>query len=326
MKFQPTERETSLRRSGIRARVLDELGQPLSDAEEAKHLVRELLAGGPADRAEPTLRLCMLGMSGLDAAAAAFPGPLWCARGRESDPESIAPLVHVITQFGSIAIPHVSRWLRDEDVDRRYCAILVTAAMAPEALLTLVDPLVDVLIGSEDACRMAATGALLLPNGPAWAASRPNAETAARIRPLMTQRLRAIAADTSRRREERILATVTLSELRDEGSLLLLVELLGGPDRSVGRAAHLALRRLTAHDFGTLTGAWRSWANANGHRRREQWLIEALADRRPELRLIALADLNAGCATEFAAASADPDDFLDLQQTFLRWQRHRSRT
>lgn len=126
---------------------------------------------------------------------------------------------------------------------------------------------------------------------------------------------------TSQQRRRRSMELLAL--FGDPRALTPLIDMLGDFDRSVARAAHEALRMLTCHDLGTMRSAWQRWAEKSQTRSRVDWLIEALADRRPELREGALTALTRITGHSFGVNLGDPrSNFLVAQEQFAALRLH----
>jgi hypothetical protein len=88
-----------------------------------------------------------------------------------------------------------------------------------------------------------------------------------------------------------VAAIEALTELRDREVVPLLLDRLGGGDERVNRAAQVALRTLTRHDFGGTRWRWSRWWREWKDRHRIEWLIDALTEKDAELRLEAAQEL-----------------------------------
>jgi hypothetical protein len=82
-----------------------------------------------------------------------------------------------------------------------------------------------------------------------------------------------------------------LAELRDEGAVPLLIDLLADDEPVLRDGAFEALRTITRHDFGPTRWRWSRWWREAGERHRVQWLLDALEGKDPELRLHAAQEL-----------------------------------
>ncbi|MFK7998344.1 MAG: HEAT repeat domain-containing protein [Polyangiales bacterium] len=124
-----------------------------------------------------------------------------------------------------------------------------------------------------------------------------------------------VSSQTSQQRRRRSMELLAM--FGDPRALAPFIDLLGDADRSIARAAHEALRTLTCHDLGNMRSAWQRWAEKSQTRSRIDWLIEALADRRPELREDALAALSRITGQSFGVKPGEPRPrFLVAQEQF----------
>ncbi|MGB5284857.1 MAG: hypothetical protein WBN29_10130, partial [Polyangiales bacterium] len=115
-------------------------------------------------------------------------------------------------------------------------------------------------------------------------------------------------------------AVSALTQLRDEASAALFVDLLADSDRGIATACRVGLRVLTAHDFGFSRDPWLRWLSERGDEIRIQWLIEGLGDGRGNIRLLASREL--WHLTRFLqplSETADRDQFLTIQASYQRW-------
>lgn len=129
--------------------------------------------------------------------------------------------------------------------------------------------------------------------------------------------LRGLLVSSRTTQQQRRRSMELLALFGDPQALAPLIDLLGDADRSIARAAHEALRTLTCHDLGNMRSAWQRWAEKSQTRSRIDWLIEALADRRPELREDALAALTRITGQSFGVRRGDARaNFLIAQEQF----------
>ncbi len=186
----------------------------------------------------------------------------------------------------------------------RFHAALVATELGEHALLGAVAPL---LLDADPGVRQAARLAV---------------ETlrASAAYPQVLESLRHTAAQATAPQVGRVRSIEALADLGDASALDVLVELLGDDDRAIARAAHHGLRHLTCHDLGTMRLAWRQWARSQGLRHRFDWLVDALAERRPELRQRALYELRRISGCDFGVSDdASRSAFIEAQPKFLRW-------
>jgi HEAT repeat protein len=132
--------------------------------------------------------------------------------------------------------------------------------------------------------------------------------------------LRRCASDIALPLPVRRRAISALTQLRDESSAPLFVNLLADPDRGIATACRVGLRVLTAHDFGFSRDPWLRWLSERGQEIRIRWLIEGLGDSRTNIRLLASREL--WHLTRFVqplSETAERGEFLAAQQNYERW-------
>jgi hypothetical protein len=242
-----------------------------------------------------------------------FPGPVWFDRKmpyrRLPLASEASPLGAALTLFGERAIPHVEALLEHASPDVRFHAVLVATELGRSELLASVAQL---LLDSDPGVRRAALVGV-------------DGLRASTTYPHVLAGLRRTAAATTVQQVWRVRSVEALGELGDPLALDPLVELLGDDDRTIARAAHDALRRLTCHDLGTMRMSWRRWAKSQGRRHRFDWLVDALADRRPELRKMALQELRRVSGHDFGVTDDAPRSaFVDAQAKYVRWWQSRT--
>jgi hypothetical protein len=88
-----------------------------------------------------------------------------------------------------------------------------------------------------------------------------------------------------------VTALQSLAELRDKNAVPAIAEMLGRREESVSAAAHATLVALTCEDLGERPKRWLDWWARMGAKSRVEWLLEGLAHRTPEIRLLASTDL-----------------------------------
>jgi hypothetical protein len=109
-------------------------------------------------------------------------------------------------------------------------------------------------------------------------------------------RVNALRLDLERKAEHSpptvaVAALRALAELRDKNSVPALVQVLQAENEDVATAAQAALVALTSEDLGRKPKRWLDWWSRMGHRSRVEWLLDGLAHRTPELRLLASNEL-----------------------------------
>jgi hypothetical protein len=242
-----------------------------------------------------------------------FPGPVWFDRRmphrRLPRASEASPLAAALTLLGERACPHVEELLSHMSPGVRFHAALVATELdRPELLAAVAQLVLDADSGVRRAALVAVEALRASPNYPH-----------------ILEGLRRTASSSTVQQVWRVRSVEALSELGDALALDALVELLGDDDRTIARAAHDALRRLTCHDLGSMRMAWRRWAKSQGRRHRFDWLVDALADRRPELRRMALSELVRASGHTFGLTEDSPRaSFVDAQAKYLRWWQSRN--
>lgn len=117
-----------------------------------------------------------------------------------------------------------------------------------------------------------------------------------------------------------VAALVSLAELRDKNTVPTIAELLESKSEEVATAAHAALVTLTADDQGLRSKRWVEWWARMGNRPRVEWLIEGLAHRTPEIRLLASSDLHEISHEYFGYHHDLPErDREEARQRWIAW-------
>lgn len=277
-------------------------------AERARILVDELVRVGP-DGVAPIVRSLMpLGNFALEEIASSFPGPLWrpslATDSRLPRPDEISASAAALAAFGSEAVPYLARLMGHSSSDARYYAAVTCDAFSNAQL---IGPLAHLALDEDRECRGIA---LHLLNQYQHEPMYRNAITevrryASEIEQPVALRRRAISA---------------LTQLRDDASARLFVDLLADPDRGVATASRVGLRVLTAHDFGFSRDPWLRWLSERGHEIRIQWLIEGLGDARANIRLLASRELwRLTRLLQPLSEVAGRDEFVAAQRNYQRW-------
>lgn len=276
--------------------------------ELARSLVAELLRLGPKEIAPVVRRLVALGDFGLEELVKSFPGPLWqwapSADSGLQRPEEISAVAAALAAFEGEAIPYLSRLMRQPNPKVRYYATVICGAYSSPRL---IEPLAQAALDEDRECRRVALHLLSAYQHEALYRSALG-------------ELRRCAADVAQGLPVRRRAISALTQLRDEASAALFVELLADSDRGVATACRVGLRVLTAHDFGFSRDPWLRWLSERGHEIRIQWLIEGLGDSRANIRLLASREL--WHLTHFLkprSETTDRDELLAVQEHYQRW-------
>ena len=277
-------------------------------AERARSLVDRLVTLGPDEIAPVVRRLLPLGNFALEELAKSFPGPLWrpslATDSRLQRPEEISASAAALATFEGEAIPYLKRLMRDSNAKVRYYAAVICGAYTSTRL---IEPLMQVSLDEDRECRRVALHLLsAYQHEPVYRSALAE--------------LRRCASDIALPLAVRRRAISALTQLRDESSAPLFVNLLSDADRGIATACRVGLRVLTAHDFGFSRDPWLRWLSERGQEIRIQWLIEGLGDSRANIRLLASREL--WHLTRFSrelSETAERGEFVTAQQNYQRW-------
>ncbi|MFW2389026.1 MAG: HEAT repeat domain-containing protein [Polyangiales bacterium] len=276
--------------------------------EHARKLVEELVALGPADIAPVVRRLLALGNFALEELVKAFPGPLWRhALATDSElqrPEEISAIASALVAFEGEAIPYLARLMRQPNPKVRYYAAVICGSYSSPSL---IEPLMQASLDEDRECRRVALHLL----------SAYQREGLFRN---ALGELRRCASEVAQALPVRRRAISALTQLRDEASAALFVDLLADSDRGIATASRVGLRVLTAHDFGFSRDPWLRWLSERGHETRIDWLIEGLGDSRANIRLLASREL--WRLTHFSkplSETASREEFRAAQESYRGW-------
>jgi hypothetical protein len=119
-------------------------------------------------------------------------------------------------------------------------------------------------------------------------------------------------------------ALQALADLRDKNAVPVIIELLESGHAGVAEAAHATLVTLTCEDLGRKQKRWMEWWAAMGARARVEWLLEGLAHRTPELRLLASNELYEMCGEYFGYHYYLPEpEREEARQRWIAWWQDR---
>ena len=111
-----------------------------------------------------------------------------------------------------------------------------------------------------------------------------------------------------------------LAELRDKNAVPAIAEMLEATHPDIATAAHDALVALTCDDAGVKAKRWLDWWTKMGSLSRVEWLLEALAHRTPELRLLASNELYEISGEYFGYHHDLPErDREEARQRWIAW-------
>jgi len=206
----------------------------------------------------------------LSELGARFPGPRHEDRRAASlanrPTEEHGPLVRFALEHAQRVAPHVRTFLDSPDDDVRYYAChVIIRAWDREALPRLASLLFD----RDDQIHALVVGFI-----------DANREHAAVMPALEMVRRKLGSADPW----ELDTAITLAAQLKDEGAVFALIQLLGHPSEHVRHRVESALIRLTFQDFGTTQRKWERWFERHGADGRRVWLIDAMIDRQRRVR------------------------------------------
>jgi hypothetical protein len=111
-----------------------------------------------------------------------------------------------------------------------------------------------------------------------------------------------------------------LAELRDKNAVPVIAEILETATPAIAVAAHAALVALSCEDAGMKSKRWLDWWAKMGSLSRVEWLLEALAHRNPELRLLASNELYEISGEYFGYHYDLPErDREEARQRWIAW-------
>ncbi len=282
--------------------------------QQADAIVQELMASPPGDESIYLSRLLRLGHVGLRALRDHFPGPLWYdprrPHSRLPRARQLSAIASCLVSWGEEAVPYVASLLEAPHPDVRLFAAVVARDMPYPGIL---EPLARLSLAIEPTSRRVALEVLPdLAHLPGY--------------PSILAGIRTLIRDSSSPQQFRMRAVQGAEVLRDALAVPELVQLLGDGDRELARSSLSALRRLTAHDFGTMRFGWNRWLKAYAERPRIVWLMDGLTDRRAELRSLAAEELArlTGHA-RYLSPDAPRDEAMRLRAYYERYWEQASR-
>jgi HEAT repeat protein len=194
--------------------------------------------------------------------------------------------------------------MRHSNPKVRYYAAVICGAYANTLL---IEPLMQVSLDEDRECRRVALHLLsAYQHEPVYRSALAE--------------LRRCASDVAQPLQVRRRAISALTQLRDESSAALFVNLLADSDRGIATSCRVGLRVLTAHDFGFSRDPWLRWLSQRGQQNRIEWLIEGLGDSRTNIRLLASREL--WHLTRFLQPMSETtsrDEFRAAQRNYERW-------
>ncbi|MBO6933657.1 MAG: hypothetical protein JJ863_01740 [Deltaproteobacteria bacterium] len=247
--------------------IIVEMDESIEDA------VRGLSQVGPDSAEAEIAQIVALGEQALPVLTRDFPGLLWFDRSRPHRRlprgRDISAVARAIAAFGDRAVPYVIPVLDHEGSDERFYATLLASEFRHPML---VEPLGRRVFDRDERTAALAVDVLRMQRR----FSGPLQD--------VVEGLRAEARVPRSDIHKRVAAARALGALRDVGSLVLFVQLLGSDKPALVQEALRSLVALTKQDFGDNVAKWESWAEQNGHRHRIEWLIDALLHNDERLR------------------------------------------
>jgi hypothetical protein len=115
-------------------------------------------------------------------------------------------------------------------------------------------------------------------------------------------------------------ALAALADLRDKNTVPAIAESLATANPEVAAAARQTLIVLTCNDLGGKARHWLEWWTRMGHLPRAEWLLEGLAHRTPEIRLLAASELHEISHEYFGYHHDLPErDREEARQRWIAW-------
>jgi hypothetical protein len=111
-----------------------------------------------------------------------------------------------------------------------------------------------------------------------------------------------------------------LAELRDKNAVPVVIELLDKGSEEVASVAQATLVALTCEDLGRKARRWTDWWTKMGARSRVEWLLDGLAHRTAEIRLLASSELYEVSGQYFGYHYDLPErDREEARQRWIAW-------
>lgn len=240
--------------------------------DQVEELVRILASGTSPDEDSIIDTLVGMGEAALPSLVQRFPGIL---RFNRNEPHTRLPrgrdvsaLAKAIASFRGVAVPYMSTILEAIDADTRFYATLLCSEIVEEALIDKLKPrLFDMDVGVRS---LAIDVLRLFQRFPTYHR--------------VTDTLRSAARIPGKDPHVRLVGTRALGELRDVGSVSLLIALLDEQDRALVAEAERSLSLITRQTLGDSRRKWDAWAERNLTRHRIEWLIDGLMHSEESVR------------------------------------------
>jgi hypothetical protein len=232
---------------------------------------------GPDEEAETDL--LRAGGYAMPAIMAKFPGPITIEAERLTTAPlprvaDCGPIIRLVASQRRTALPFVLSHVENPDLERRFWATyLLTELVYPDA----VDAAVARVFDSDAKIRLAARTAVR-----ALAEAHPQP---------VVERVGVVATTEKEPTQKRVQAIETLGEAREPSAVALLLPLVESAPAEIAGAARTALVTITRQDFALDGQRWTEWWEANKHRHRLEWLIDALMHEQRAIRGLASDEL-----------------------------------
>lgn len=116
-----------------------------------------------------------------------------------------------------------------------------------------------------------------------------------------------------------------LTCLRDKAAIPVIIDLLDAGNEAIVAGAQASLVALTCADFGRKRKRWLEWWAEMGGRTRIEWLLEGLAHKTAEIRLLASNELYEVCGEYFGYHYDLPErEREEARQRWIAWWQSRT--
>ncbi len=251
--------------------------EPEHESGRLHRLISLLLGPDSNQRALAGEELMKTPAPSAKALAEAFPGPTgWSRVSVQEVPDAgeLGPIPGMLVRLGSPGSKEIVSLLASSDASVRYFAMLTAGCMpAAELVPGIFAGMFDAELEIASAARAAARefGAV--------------SEFGDRL-PELRSRLRGSEV------REAALAAQALGAIRDRESIEILFHIIANSDGPAAQPALEALQKITCANFGFDREAWGSWWAQAQHRRRADWLVDALEFEGLATRQVAIEELS----------------------------------
>ncbi len=259
------------------------------EVQHSELLLDGLSAKDAQSRTDAVSRALSEGNSLDEALRQRFPGPIdfdpFALNARIPPFPMCSGITHLLHQRGEPALPVVLPQLENEDPARRFFAVYFLLAVRCSGVVRL---LAKRLFDAEPRIRYLAADALRT-----YSRDPVYAEVVAGIR----EQLKVPVLETQ------VSSIQLLGQLRDAGSVPLLIPLVGSPYPQLVQAAVSSLAVICACEHKEGVSRWTRWWQDNYRRARPAWLIDGLSSEAVMMRKVANYELQllTGMTTHFDA-------------------------